>query len=238
VERVDLGPLTVSARLPSRSPRTGLIRPKRKKSTGAAPRHPRLCAQERVPRGSHWPERWDRLGIDRRHRRRRALARGRARITMPGPYTSSTSLKGAYDLARNLGINIESVSIGGVLEGYLQALRPLLHNDSHGVTEENLQARIRGNVLMAFSNARRWLVLTTGNKSELAVGYCTLYGDMAGGFAVIKDVPKDLVYRLARWRNSRDGAPPIPPDTLSRPPRLSSDPTRRTRTPCPPIHPR
>jgi NAD+ synthase (glutamine-hydrolysing) len=149
-------------------------------------------------------------------------------VTMPGPYTSSSSLQGAVDLAHNMGAALESVSIGGILEGYLQTLRPMLAESLRGITEENLQARIRGNCLMAFSNARGWLVLTTGNKSELAVGYCTLYGDMAGGFAVIKDVPKGLVYRLARWRNARDGGEgPIPEDTLTRPPSAELRPDQK-----------
>jgi NAD+ synthase (glutamine-hydrolysing) len=156
-------------------------------------------------------------------------------VTMPGPYTSSTSLQGAIDLAHNLGVHLESVSIGGILEGYLQALRPMLAEAARGVTVENLQARIRGNCLMAFSNARGWLLLTTGNKSELAVGYCTLYGDMAGGLAVLKDVPKDLVYRLARWRNSRSGAPGlIPEDTLTRPPSAELRPDQRDEDTLPP----
>jgi NAD+ synthase (glutamine-hydrolysing) len=156
-------------------------------------------------------------------------------VTMPGPYTSSTSLQGALDLARNLGVPCESISIGGVLERYLQTLRPILAEATHGVTEENLQARIRGNCLMALSNARGWLVLTTGNKSELSVGYCTLYGDMAGGFAVIKDVPKDLVYRLARWRNARSGGDsPIPIDTLTRPPSAELRPDQKDEDTLPP----
>jgi NAD+ synthase (glutamine-hydrolysing) len=156
-------------------------------------------------------------------------------VTMPGPYTSSSSLQGAMDLARNIGCAMESVSIGGILEGYLQALRPMLADAFRGVTEENLQARIRGNCLMAFSNARGWLVLTTGNKSELAVGYCTLYGDMAGGFAVLKDVPKDLVYRLARWRNARSDDPgPIPEDTLTRPPSAELRPDQKDEDTLPP----
>jgi NAD+ synthase (glutamine-hydrolysing) len=95
-----------------------------------------------------------------------------------------------------------------ILKVYLKVLAPEFNSISAGVTEENLQARIRGNLLMAFSNKFGWLVLTTGNKSEMSTGYCTLYGDMAGGFAVIKDVPKTLVYKLCRWRNSsRDVIP-------------------------------
>jgi NAD+ synthase (glutamine-hydrolysing) len=149
-----------------------------------------------------------------------ALGRGAVHgLTMPGPFTSDTSLAGARELAANLGISLATVPIGSLLAEYLAVLGPVLEGGTGGITEENLQARIRGNLLMACSNARGWLVLTTGNKSELAVGYCTLYGDMAGGFCLIKDVPKSLVYRLAAWRNAREsGKGPIPEDTVTRPP--------------------
>ncbi len=140
-------------------------------------------------------------------------------LTMPGPYTSESSLAGARGLAAHLGISIDTIPIEPILDGYRSTLRPTLGQRLRGVTEENLQARIRGNLLMAASNAHGWLVLTTGNKSELAVGYCTLYGDMAGGFCLIKDLPKTTVYRLATWRNGRGpGEGPIPQDTLTRAP--------------------
>ncbi|MDM7917015.1 MAG: NAD+ synthase, partial [Candidatus Eisenbacteria bacterium] len=140
-------------------------------------------------------------------------------LTMPSRYTSASSLAGAEDLASNLDISLERIPIDSVLDDYKAALAPILGDGPLGLTEENLQARIRGNLLMALSNHRGWLVLTTGNKSELAVGYCTLYGDMAGGFAVLKDVPKQMVYRLARWRNAgAHGTETIPEDTLTRPP--------------------
>ena len=102
------------------------------------------------------------------------------------------------------------------------------------LTEENLQARIRGNLVMALSNKFGWLVLTTGNKSELSVGYATLYGDMAGGFAVLKDVYKGWVYRLVRWRNERDGATLVPASVLERPPSAELRPTSATTTRCRP----
>jgi len=157
-------------------------------------------------------------------------------LTMPSPYTSETSLRGVYELTRRLGISLTSMSIEGLLASYLAALRPTLGSGPLGITEENLQARIRGNLLMAFSNARGWLVLATGNKSELAVGYCTLYGDMAGGFAVIKDVPKELIYRLARWRNgnARPGTEPIPEETMMLPPSAELRPDQKDSDTLPP----
>ncbi|MEI8345304.1 MAG: NAD+ synthase [Candidatus Omnitrophota bacterium] len=122
-------------------------------------------------------------------------------VTMPSPFTSSQTLADAKRLARQLGIVCFELRINEVFEAYLTTLKPAFEGTVSGVAEENLQARIRGNLLMALSNKYGYLVLTTGNKSETATGYCTLYGDMAGGFAVIKDVPKTTVYRLARYRN-------------------------------------
>src|SRR5437588_366995 len=132
----------------------------------------------------------------------------------------------ARDLARTLGIELLDLPIDPAAAAYEQVLAAPFGGRPRDVTEENLQARIRGNLLMALSNKMGWLVLTTGNKSEMSVGYATLYGDMAGGFAVIKDVPKTLVYTLARWRNGRDvlaraagtGGPPIPNGVLERAP--------------------
>jgi NAD+ synthase (glutamine-hydrolysing) len=116
-------------------------------------------------------------------------------------------------------VRYHEIPIEGVYTSYLDCLRDYLAGSEPGVTEQNIQARIRGNLLMALSNKFGWLVLTTGNKSEMAVGYATLYGDMAGGFAVLKDVPKTLVYRLAAYRNSRSaGVPPIPESTILRAP--------------------
>ncbi len=122
-------------------------------------------------------------------------------IAMPGPYSSASSLADAKELAGRLGIDLRVIPITPIYEQYLQTLAPSFEGRGADVTEENLQARIRGNILMAFSNKLGALVLSTGNKSELAVGYCTLYGDMAGGLAVIADVPKTMVYALARYAN-------------------------------------
>jgi len=124
-------------------------------------------------------------------------------LFMPSPYTSGESREDAYALAANLGIKMIEIPIHDIFLSYLSALKEKFHGLSSDTTEENLQARIRGNILMAFSNKFGWLVLTTGNKSEMSVGYATLYGDMAGGFAVIKDVPKTMVYELCSWRNNQ-----------------------------------
>jgi NAD+ synthase (glutamine-hydrolysing) len=138
-------------------------------------------------------------------------------VGMPGPFSSEGSLIDARVLAENLGLRFEVASITGVFEKYLEALDPLFAGKPRDVAEENLQARIRGALLMALSNKWGCLVLTTGNKSELAVGYCTLYGDMCGGLAVISDVPKTLVYKLARVANRRrPGA--IPESVFEKPP--------------------
>jgi NAD+ synthase (glutamine-hydrolysing) len=147
---------------------------------------------------------------------------------MPSPYSSSATQDDARALAAMLGLRAHELEIQSVMEAYTETLRSELtgHGVSGGpdLTEENLQARIRGNLLMALSNKFGWLVLTTGNKSEMSVGFTTLYGDLAGGFAVIKDVPKTLVYRLCEWRNSPGGTTvgraqaPIPPSIIARAP--------------------
>lgn len=124
-----------------------------------------------------------------------------AGISMPGPYSTPGSLRDAEALARNLRIDFRVVPISSVFDSYLVTLDPTFEGLPRDVTEENIQARIRGNILMAISNKTGALVLSTGNKSELAVGYCTLYGDMAGGLSVIADVPKTMVYDLARYAN-------------------------------------
>jgi len=123
-------------------------------------------------------------------------------VFMPSRYTSRESEQDAEELAQNLGIKLLKISIEQIYKLYLLVLEPIFSGRKKDITEENLQARIRGNILMALSNKFGWLVLTTGNKSEMSTGYATLYGDMAGGFAVIKDVPKTLVYKLAEYRNS------------------------------------
>ena len=126
-------------------------------------------------------------------------------VLMPSPYTSQASRVDALELARNLEFEIHTVPIGGLFQSYLRLLEKTFEGRPPDTTEENIQARIRGNILMALSNKFGHLVLTTGNKSEMSVGYATLYGDMAGGFAVIKDVPKTLVFELTKWRNQQKG---------------------------------
>jgi NAD+ synthase (glutamine-hydrolysing) len=154
-------------------------------------------------------------------------------IGMPGPYSSEGSLTDARALASNLGIHFETIAIGGVFDAYLAALDPLFAGCPRDVTEENLQARIRGALLMAVSNKRGCLVLTTGNKSEFAVGYCTLYGDMCGGLAVISDVPKTLVYQLSRVANRlHPGA--IPEAVFEKPPSAELRPNQTDQDSLPP----
>ncbi|NLE74060.1 MAG: NAD+ synthase [Actinobacteria bacterium] len=140
-------------------------------------------------------------------------------VTMPSRYSTAATRSDAELLANHLDIEFREISIESVFVAYLDALADTFVGRDVDVTEENIQARIRGNYLMALSNKFGWLVLTNGNKSETAVGYTTLYGDMAGGFAVIKDVPKTMVYRLSRYRNERGpGQGPIPQSTIDRPP--------------------
>jgi len=124
-------------------------------------------------------------------------------VAMPGPFSSDHSLRDAHEMAQRLGIRCETVSISGAYERVVQDLQPAFHGLPADVTEENIQSRLRGLTLMSLSNKTGALVLTTGNKSELAVGYCTLYGDMCGGLAVISDVPKTMVYTLSRIANQR-----------------------------------
>lgn len=137
-------------------------------------------------------------------------------VTMPTRYSSEGSVADSIDLAERLGIRIDTVPIEGIFSDLLHALEPIFDNTAPNVAEENLQARIRGTILMAISNKFGGMVVATGNKSEMAVGYATLYGDMAGGFAVLKDVYKTMVYDLARWRNRV--SPVIPSATIDKPP--------------------
>ncbi len=159
-------------------------------------------------------------------------------VSMPSKFTSRRSEEDAADLAQRLGIRCLTVPIADVAEAYDKALAGVFKGKRADVTEENLQARIRGNTLMALSNKFGWLVLTTGNKSEVSVGYNTLYGDTAGGFAVLKDVPKTVVYALARTRNERalraGETPPIPESTLTRPPTAELRPNQRDEDSLPP----
>jgi NAD+ synthase (glutamine-hydrolysing) len=139
-------------------------------------------------------------------------------VAMPSRYSAEYSETDAARLAENLGIDFLVIPIERAYQAYLDTLAEVFADKEPDVTEENLQARTRGILLMALSNKLGWLVLTTGNKSEMAVGYATLYGDMAGGFAVIKDVPKTLVYELAHWRNNQGGSSLIPERVLTRAP--------------------
>ena len=155
-------------------------------------------------------------------------------VSMPSRYSSEGSKTDAEDLAERLGIRLLTVPIEEAFAASLSMLRDALAGTSPDLAEENLQARIRGNILMTLSNKFGHLVLTTGNKSEMATGYSTLYGDMAGGFAVIKDVPKTLVYKLARYRNGRDGASVIPESVLEKPPSAELRPDQRDDDSLPP----
>lgn len=139
-------------------------------------------------------------------------------FSMPSRYSSEGSILDARELAQNLGIELMTASIEEVFSAALDTLEPHFNGLPPDLTEENIQSRIRGVLVMAMSNKRGWLVLTTGNKSELAVGYATIYGDMAGGYAVLKDVHKTLVYDLCRYRNERDGISAIPDAVLTKPP--------------------
>ena len=155
-------------------------------------------------------------------------------LFMPSPYTSKESKEDVYFLAKNLGIKIIELPIHNIFKGYLDALKKEFQGLAEDVTEENIQARIRGNILMAFSNKFGWLVLTTGNKSEMSVGYATLYGDMAGGFAVIKDVPKTMVYEICRWKNKKEGRIVIPERVLRKEPSAELRPNQKDTDTLPP----
>jgi len=155
-------------------------------------------------------------------------------VFMPSPYTSRESREDVADIARRLGIRLETIPITRPFRTYLRSLEPVLAGRPVDMTEENLQARIRGNFLMALSNKFGYLVLTTGNKSEMSVGYATLYGDMAGGFAVIKDVPKTMVYELARVRNGWGASPVVPKRVFERPPSAELKPHQTDQDTLPP----
>jgi len=153
-------------------------------------------------------------------------------VSMPGPYSSEGSLRDARKLAENLGIQVLVLPIGDVFGSYRSALQPAFEDRPEDVAEENIQARVRGNLLMALSNKFGYLVLSTGNKSEMAVGYCTLYGDMAGGLAVISDVPKTMVYELAKLLNREREV--IPAATLAKPPSAELRPNQTDQDTLPP----
>ena len=153
-------------------------------------------------------------------------------VGMPGPYSSQGSIDDARALARSLGIGFELLSINPAYEAYREILRPVFAGLKEDVTEENIQSRARGTLLMSLSNKLGAIVLSTGNKSELGVGYCTLYGDMVGGLAVISDVPKTLVYRLAHYVNSR--RPVIPQASIEKPPSAELRPDQKDSDSLPP----
>jgi NAD+ synthase (glutamine-hydrolysing) len=153
-------------------------------------------------------------------------------VGMPGPYSSTGSIDDARSLAKNLGIRFELLCIGDIFESYKKTLAKLFAGRKEDETEENIQSRARGTLLMALSNKFGAIVLSTGNKSELGVGYCTLYGDMVGGLAVISDVPKTLVYRLSRYVNSRRSV--IPQASLDKPPSAELRPGQMDSDTLPP----
>ena len=155
-------------------------------------------------------------------------------VAMPSPYSSAGSIADARALAENLGIKLLTIPIEKIFQSYTDTLADSFQDTRPDITEENIQARIRGNLLMALSNKFGWLVLTTGNKSEMATGYSTLYGDMAGGFAVIKDVPKTTVYQLTKCRNSLAARPLIPVSVIDKPPSAELRPDQKDSDSLPP----
>ncbi len=163
-----------------------------------------------------------------------ALGKDRvATVTMPSQYSSAETLGDAGEMARMLDVEFHTIPIKGLYDHFNDDLSIVWGKDkTPGLAEENLQARIRGNLIMALSNEKGWLVLTTGNKSEMAMGYCTLYGDMAGGFALIKDVPTTVVFDLCRWRNEQGIV--IPPSIIERPPSAELRPDQKDTDSLPP----
>ena len=158
-------------------------------------------------------------------------------VMMPSPYTADISWIDSRDMVKRLNVRYDEISIAPLFDGFKQALSAQFEGLKEDTTEENIQARIRGTLLMALSNKTGAIVLTTGNKSEMATGYCTLYGDMAGGFAVIKDVAKTMVFKLARWRNAHDpygtGVNPIPDRIITRPPSAELRPDQKDQDSLP-----
>ncbi len=158
-------------------------------------------------------------------------------VMMPSPYTADISWIDSRDMVKRLGVRYDEIAIAPLFEGFRTALAGQFAGLAEDTTEENIQARIRGTLLMALSNKTGSIVLTTGNKSEMATGYCTLYGDMAGGFAVIKDVLKTKVFALARWRNQNDpygtGSNPIPERIITRPPSAELRPDQKDQDSLP-----
>jgi NAD+ synthetase len=165
-----------------------------------------------------------------------------AGVAMPSRFSSDHSVNDARDLAKNLGIEFHIVPIKDVHDAYEHTLGPTFHKDARDaqsplgddLTEQNVQARVRGALLMAFSNRYNHLLLTTGNKSELAVGYCTLYGDMCGGLAVISDVPKTTVWEMSRWINQHSGQEVIPTSSITKVPSAELRPNQTDQDSLPP----
>jgi NAD+ synthase (glutamine-hydrolysing) len=157
-------------------------------------------------------------------------------VVMPSPHSSDETQGDARTIAVNLGAELIEISIGETMADYERALGPAFGSAEPDLAAENIQARIRGNLMMALSNRHGWLVLTTGNKSEMSVGYATLYGDMAGGFAVIKDVPKTLVYELVERRNERAGRELVPASVIERPPSAELRPDQLDSDSLPPYN--
>ena len=153
-------------------------------------------------------------------------------VLMPSSYSSEGSVQDALQLAKNLGIETLTLPIEKAMKAYDHILEKVFEGTHSGLAEENIQARIRGNLLMALSNKKGWIVLATGNKSEFSVGYCTLYGDMAGGFAVIKDVPKIWVYKISRWINEEKEI--IPESIITKEPSAELRPDQRDTDSLPP----
>lgn len=165
------------------------------------------------------------------------VALGKENVTgifMPSMFTSKESIEDAKQLAKNLGFNLLEISITNIYEAYINSLKLFFKNLPFNTTEENIQARIRGNLLMAFSNKFGWLVITTGNKSEMSTGYATLYGDMAGGFALLKDVPKTLVYEVAKYYNEIYPNNKIPERILKKAPTAELRPNQTDQDTLPP----
>ena len=155
-------------------------------------------------------------------------------VSMPSEFSSEGSVVDAKLLADKLGIELWTIPIEHTFGSFMDSLAPRFEGTDWGVAEENIQSRIRGNLIMALSNKFGWLVLTTGNKSEMATGYATIYGDMSGGFAVIKDVPKVICYDLARFRNSRAGTDVIPQAVIDKPPSAELRPDQLDQDSLPP----
>jgi len=155
-------------------------------------------------------------------------------VMMPYTYTAQISVEDAAAQAKTMGVTFGIAEINPIVNGFLQTLYPFFGNSPADTTEENLQARARGTLLMALSNKFGNLVLSTGNKSEVAVGYCTLYGDMVGGFSVLKDVYKTIVFELAKYRNSLSEVPVIPERVITRPPSAELSPDQKDQDSLPP----